>query len=93
MIRTCIVTKKKFEKKKLVRFTEKNGKIVIDKNWNLGGRGASMLPNLNLLEIALKKGLIEKALKVKRKMNDIEKERLFKEFKSLIQNNKKGPIV
>ncbi len=63
-LRTCIVTNEKKDKRDLVRFVidPKSGKLVIDKNEKIRARGAYIVPDLDMYDIAISKGVLSSAL-------------------------------
>jgi predicted RNA-binding protein YlxR (DUF448 family) len=62
-IRTCIVTKQPFDKDALIRITKsKDGLVQIDLTGKAQGRGAYISKDIKTIEIAEKKGLLNKAL-------------------------------
>jgi len=62
--RQCCVCKTHHPKNELLRFTIEKGEVVLDKDQNLQGRGIYICKNKNCLNIAKKKNLINKGLKV-----------------------------
>ncbi|MCD8204426.1 MAG: YlxR family protein [Coprobacillus sp.] len=62
--RTCLVTRESKPISELIRFTLINGKVVIDKEHKLGGRGYYISKDKDIINEAKKKNLIKKALKV-----------------------------
>lgn len=73
-IRTCVVTKTKHHKKKLIRIRKYKGIIEIDITGKKEGRGCYILPNNHVYQELLKKNFIQisKALKTNLKASDIE---------------------
>ena len=81
-LRTCVVTREKFEKKDLIRVVKNNeNKVFVDLTGKANGRGAYIKKDLEVLAIAKKKKIIEKVLEVK-----IEDE-LYNEIENIINNN------
>lgn len=62
-IRTCIVTRQPLEKDALIRITKsKDGTVQIDLTGKAQGRGAYLSKDIKTIEIAEKKGILNKAL-------------------------------
>ena len=79
-LRTCVVTKEKFEKKDLIRIVrtpEQN--VIIDETGKANGRGAYLKKDIEVIEKAKKNKALEKALNV-----EIPNE-IFDELKELIK--------
>lgn len=62
-LRTCVVTKEKFEKKELIRIVKNNeGKIFIDLTGKANGRGAYIKKDIEVLKKAQKSKILERQL-------------------------------
>lgn len=66
-LRTCIVTKKKYPKKQLIRIRYYKGNIYIDLTSRKEGRGCYILPDIKVYKQLSQKnfGQISKSLKIK----------------------------
>ena len=65
VLRICIVTREKLNKKDLFRVAKVDGSIVYDKNQNLGGRGVYIKKDIDVINTARKKALLSRGLKTK----------------------------
>ncbi len=54
-MRMCAVSREKLPKSELVRFVKTEEGIVLDETGKLKGRGLNMKPDIEILELALKK--------------------------------------
>ena len=64
-LRTCIVTKEKFEKKDLIRIVRNNeGKVFVDLSGKANGRGAYIKKDIEVLEKAKKSKVLDKQLEI-----------------------------
>ncbi len=102
-MRTCIATgvkKPKSELVRLVRLESEVGKgfqVKVDAKGKERGRGASLDSNLAAFDLAIKKGAIERALKLERKLSASEITQLRTDFQNILserefrQGNK--PVV
>ena len=91
-MRTCIVTHKKLPKSELLRFVKtESGEIVVDLKGKQKGRGANIIPEISVFEQAIKKGLLEKALKLGRKLNEEEVADLRTKFTDAIEERQFRP--
>ena len=62
-LRTCVVTKEKYEKKELIRVVKNNeGKVFVDTTGKANGRGAYIKKDLEVLELAKKSKALDKHL-------------------------------
>ncbi len=64
--RTCVLTKEKLDKKDLIRIVrtpEQN--VVVDETGKLNGRGAYLKKNLEVINKAQEKHILDKILNVK----------------------------
>lgn len=66
-LRTCVVTKRKYPKKQLIRIRYYKENIYIDLTGRKEGRGCYILPNIEVYKQLLQKnfGQISKSLKIK----------------------------
>ena len=75
--RTCVVTKKKYEKSELIRLVKnKDNKISIDIDFNINGRGAYVKRNEKIIAKAIDKKYFNKALRTKKIPEEIIKQLL-----------------
>jgi predicted RNA-binding protein YlxR (DUF448 family) len=80
-IRTCIATGVKKPKKDMVRLVRlPDGQVAVDLTGKLRGRGANLDMNMESFMIAVKKGAIERALKLDKKLTTSEIEGLRADF-------------
>ena len=62
-LRTCVVTREKFEKKDLIRVVKNNeNEVFIDLTGKANGRGAYIKKDIEVLEKAMKSKILEKQL-------------------------------
>jgi predicted RNA-binding protein YlxR (DUF448 family) len=62
-LRTCVVTKEKLPKKELLRIVRTpSGEVVVDESGKLNGRGAYIKKDVQVLEQAKKKKILERHL-------------------------------
>ena len=62
-LRTCVVTKEKYEKKELIRVVKNNeGQVFVDITGRANGRGAYIKKDLEVLELAKKSKALDKHL-------------------------------
>lgn len=94
-IRTCIGTGVKKPKNELIRLVRlPDGVVKIDLKGKERGRGASIDTNERAFDLAVKRGAIEKSLKLEKKLSQDKLERLKLDFidaieeKSFRQGNK-----
>jgi len=65
-MRTCVVTREKFEKKDLLRVVrDKEGKVFVDDTLKANGRGAYLKKDKDVIEKARKTKVLENHLEVK----------------------------
>ena len=65
-MRTCVVTREKFEKKDLLRVVRNNeGKVFVDDTLKANGRGAYLKKDKDVIEKARKTKVLESHLEVK----------------------------
>ncbi len=66
-LRTCIITKEKLPKNDLIRILKnKDGKVQLDLEFKLDGRGAYIKKDKKVIDKALEKHQIQRALKIKK---------------------------
>jgi predicted RNA-binding protein YlxR (DUF448 family) len=96
-MRMCIVTRKKKPKIELMRLVRVDDKVKVDPKGKERGRGANISMDEKIFDEASKKHLIEKALKLKKKLTEAETRKLRKDFIEAIELRKfrKGskPVV
>ena len=96
-IRMCIVTKKRKPKKELMRLVRVDDKVVVDPKGKERGRGANISMDVKVFDEAIKKHLIERALKLERKLTKEEVQELKKDFKKGIEEREfrdgRKPVV
>lgn len=64
-LRTCVVTREKFEKKDLIRVVKNNeNKVFVDLTGKANGRGAYIKKDLEVLEKAKKSKALDRHLEV-----------------------------
>ena len=81
-LRRCIVTKQQLPKSELLRIVRtKDGQVLVDETGKVGGRGAYIKKDIEVLETAKKRKTIERALEVKIDDN------LYEEIANIINNN------
>ena len=65
-LRRCVVTKEQMPKSELLRIVrDKENNVFVDQTGKAGGRGAYIKKDLNVLNIAKDKKILERALEVK----------------------------
>ncbi|MDO5085877.1 MAG: YlxR family protein [Erysipelotrichaceae bacterium] len=80
-MRKCVATNQQFPKKELIRIVKTpTGELKVDLTGKLNGKGAYIQNNLDALNIAIKKGSINRALDV------VLTEEVIEELKSIIRN-------
>lgn len=62
--RTCIITKKKYQKNKLLRIAKINNEYFVDIDHNMGGRGLYILNEERVINICISKQILMKKLKL-----------------------------
>jgi len=96
-MRMCIVTRERKPKLGLMRLVNVNGKVKVDPKGKERGRGANICMEEDVFDEAVRKHLIEKALKLEKKLTEEEVKKLRKEFLDAIERRKfrKGskPVV
>ena len=63
--RTCLISKEKLLKSELIRLTRINNEVYLDLNQSLGGRGVYIKKDNKVIELAIRKDALSKALKAK----------------------------
>ncbi|MBO6145674.1 MAG: YlxR family protein [Bacilli bacterium] len=64
-LRTCVVTKEKFEKKDLIRIVKNNeGKVFVDETGKANGRGAYIKKDIDVLNKAKTSKILDRMLEV-----------------------------
>lgn len=64
-LRTCVVTKEKYEKKDLIRVVKNNeGMVFVDETGKANGRGAYIKKDIQVLEKAKKNKVLDKHLEI-----------------------------
>lgn len=96
-IRMCIVTKKRKPKKELMRLVRVGYEVKVDPKGKERGRGANISMDMKVFDEAVKKHLIEKALKLDKKLTKEEVQELKKDFKKGIEEREfrdgRKPVV
>ena len=65
VLRSCVVTKEKVEKKDLIRVVRTSeGEVLVDETGKLSGRGAYIKKDMEVLEKAKKTKILDKVLEV-----------------------------
>ncbi len=65
-LRTCIITREKLPKNDLIRIVKnKDGKVQLDLDFKLNGRGAYIKKDKKVIDKAIEKNQIQRALKIK----------------------------
>lgn len=91
-MRTCIVTHKKFPKSELIRLVKtETGEIKVDLKGKVKGRGANILPDLEVFDRAIKNGTIERALKIEKRFSPRQENELKMNFQSAIEERSFRP--
>lgn len=86
-LRTCIATGEKKDKREMIRLVKlMDDTVVIDIKGKEKGRGANITSNIKAFDLALKKKAIERALKLNKKLNDLEVEKLRQSFIDAIKS-------
>lgn len=96
-MRMCIVTRERKPKMELMRIVRVRDKVKVDPKGKERGRGANIAMDAKVFDEAAKKHLIEKALKLKRRLTEAETRKLRKDFIEAVELRKfrKGskPVV
>lgn len=65
-LRKCVVTNEKLPKKELIRVVKDNtGKVFVDYSSKANGRGAYLKKSSEVIELAIKKNSLDRALETK----------------------------
>ena len=82
-LRRCVVTKEQMPKSELLRIVrDKENNVFVDQTGKAGGRGAYIKKDLNVLNTARSKKILEKNLEIS------IKDELYEEIEQIIKNNK-----
>ena len=77
--RTCLISKEKLLKSELIRLTRINNEVYLDLNQSLGGRGVYIKRDIKVIELAIRKDALSKALKAR------VKEEIYQELIRLVK--------
>ena len=77
--RTCLISKEKLLKSELIRLTRINNEVYLDLNQSLGGRGVYIKKDIKVIELAIRKDALSKALKAR------VKEEIYQELIRLVK--------
>ena len=81
-LRRCIVTREQLPKQELLRIVrDKEGKVSVDQTGKLGGRGADINKDIEVLNTAKSKNILSRALEV-----NIPEE-VYQEIENIIKNH------
>ena len=81
-MRSCVITKEKLPKNELLRIVrDKENNVFVDQTGKAGGRGAYIKKDLNVLNTARSKKILEKNLEIS------IKDELYEEIEQIIKNN------
>lgn len=81
-LRRCVVTKEQMPKSELLRIVrDKENNVFVDQTGKAGGRGAYIKKDLNVLNTARSKKILEKNLEIS------IKDELYEEIEKIIKNN------
>jgi predicted RNA-binding protein YlxR (DUF448 family) len=87
-MRTCIATGVKKPKSELVRLvrldSDAGTEVKVDPKGKERGRGASIDSNMEAFDLAIKKGAIERALRLERKLSAAETTKLRDDFQKVL---------
>ncbi len=87
VLRSCVVTKEKLEKKDLIRVVRTSeGEVLVDETGKLSGRGAYLKKDIEVLNTAKKNKVLEKVLEVS--IND----EVYDELEKIINRREKKII-
>lgn len=79
-MRTCAVTKEKFEKKDLLRIVKSNdGQVFVDETGKANGRGAYIKKDITVLEKAIKTKALDRSLET------IISDEVYEEIRKIIE--------
>lgn len=81
-LRRCVVTKEQMPKSELLRIVrDKENNVFVDQTGKAGGRGAYIKKDLNVLNTARSKKILEKNLEIS------IKDELYEKIEKIIKNN------
>ena len=81
-LRRCVVTTEQMPKSELLRIVrDKENNVFVDQTGKAGGRGAYIKKDLNVLNTARSKKILEKNLEIS------IKDELYEEIEQIIKNN------
>ena len=81
-LRRCVVTKEQLPKKELLRIVrDKDGNVTVDLTGKANGRGAYIKKDIEVLNIAKDKKILDRALEVKIEDN------VYNEIEEIIKKN------
>lgn len=78
-MRTCVVTREQYPKSELLRIVRQDGHILVDPTGKQNGKGAYLKKDIEVLELAKKKKVLDRALEC-----PVE-ESVYEEIRSIIQ--------
>ena len=87
-IRMCIVTKERKPKMELMRLVRVGDGVKVDPKGKERGRGANICMKEDVFDEAVKKGLIEKALKLGKRLSKEEVNELREDFLKAVEERK-----
>lgn len=91
-IRTCIVTRQKKPKHELLRLVlSEEGEVIVDLKGKEKGRGANIIPEIEVLEEALRRGAVERSLRLEDKLTEEAKQKLRSKFLQAIEERNFRP--
>ena len=80
-LRTCVVTKEKYEKKDLIRIVKDNtGKVFVDLTSKANGRGAYIKKDIDVLSKAKQSKVLDKHLEI------TIPDEIYEELENIIKN-------
>ena len=85
-IRTCIATGEKRPKNEMMRLVRlESGEVIVDPKGKEKGRGANLTQSLEAFDLAVKKKIIQKALKLEKPLTPEEIANLRNSFQEAIE--------
>lgn len=63
VLRTCVITRRKYPVDQLIRLTKKDGKLVIDKKSEMQGRGVYIINDFEIVNDAIQTKQINRSLR------------------------------
>ena len=87
-MRMCIVSREKKPKIELMRLVRVDDNVKVDPKGKERGRGANISMDVKVFDEAARKHLIEKALKLKKKLTEDEISKLRKDFIQAVDERK-----